>query len=466
MCKSAPMTAPTEAIDRRAWLTLVVVAGTFGAVSISLSVMNVTFDALVEEFDNASPATLGWVLTGYTTMSAAVLIAGGRVADAYGRKMVFLTGLSVFTVGSICGAIAWSPSAIIAARVIQGAGAALVTPTSLALLLTMFPATRRSFVIGIWGGVGAVSAAAGPSVGGLIVDTLGWRWVFWFNVPLCLVALGAAVVWLVETVVPDAEGAPDPTGIVLSGLAVGALALGLGQSGDWGWDDPRTVTALIVGPLLGAGLWRRSGTHPVPVLDQSLFRLRSFATANVVTILFNAAFAAMILANVLFLARVWGYTQAGAGLGISPSPLAAAVVAPIAGRFADRIGTRIMIIPGITMVMVGMLILTFFVGTEPDYWRVWFPTALCFGTGVGLTFTNLSSTAVSEVPVARLAVATATNSTSRAIGTVLGPAFVIGTVGGATGIGAADKFDTVWLTAAAVCFLALLASLRLPMGAR
>ncbi|MCP5024758.1 MAG: MFS transporter [Actinomycetia bacterium] len=454
------MTAPT--IDRTAWLSLAVLAGAFGVVSISLSVMNVAFDALVDEFEGTSTATLGWVLTGYTTVTAAVLIAAGRVADTYGRRRVFLLGLVVYVLTSVAGGLAWSPAALIGARVGQGVGAALVTPASLALLLTIFPPTRRSTVIGIWGAVGAVAAAGGPAVGGLVVDTLGWRWVFWLNIPFCVVALMAGRRWIDESIIDDADGAPDLRGIVLSAAAVGSLALGLAQSGEWGWGDPRTVTALVLGPLLGLLLVRRSAHHPVPVIDLALFRLRSFTVGNVVVLLFMAGFSAMILNNILFLSRVWGYSQAGAGLGITPSPLTAALVAPIAGRVADKIGTRVLIVPGIGLFILGLLFLTFGVGTEARYWTHWFPAALCFGTGVGLTFTNVSSATIAEAPPKRLAIASATFGTARAIGAVLGPAFVIGTIGDARGVGAADRFDRVWLVAAAVAFVALLAARQLP----
>ncbi len=454
------MTAP--AIDRQAWVSLAVLAGAFGVVSISLSVMNVAFDALVEEFDDTSTTTLGWVLTGYTTVTAAVLIAAGRVADTYGRRRVFLSGLVVYVVTSVMGAVAWTPAVLIGARVGQGIGAALVTPASLALLLTIFPGNRRSTVIGIWGAVGAVAAATGPAVGGLIVDEMGWRWVFWLNLPFCILALLAGWAWIEENIVDNGEGLPDVLGIVISAIAVGSLALGLAQSGPWGWGDPRTIVALVAGPLFGLVLIVRSRQHPVPVLDLDLFRLRSFSVGNVVVLLFMAGFSAMILTNVLFLSRVWGYSQAGTGLAITPSPLMAAITAPIAGRIADRIGTRALILPGISLFIVGLLFLTFGVGTEAQYWTHWFPAAVCFGTGVGLTFTNVSSATIADAPPNRLAIASATFGTARAIGTVLGPAFVIGTIGDGRGGEAANRFDRVWLAAAAVAFAALLAARHLP----
>ena len=424
--------------------------------------MNVAFDALVTEFSSTSTATLGWVLTGYTTMTAAMLIAAGRIADAYGRTRTFLAGLAVFAAASLLGAVAPNPTVLIIARVAQGLGAALVTPTSLALLLTIYPPTKRSTVIGIWGSVGAVAAAGGPAFGGLVVDTLGWRWVFWFNVPLCLAMWWFARRWLTRDEGDADAGAPDAIGIVLSAVAVGALALGLAQSGEWGWADTRTIGALIAGPALAAIVAVRSARHPVPVLDLALFKLRSFTVGNVVNLLFNVAFSAMILNNVLFLSRVWDYSQTEAGFGITPSPLSAAVVANLAGRAADRIGARALIIPGIALFAGALLFLAYGIGTEPTYWTRWFPAALCFGTGVGLTFTNLSSVSVADVPPHQLAVASATNGAARSIGTVLGPAFVIGTIGAASGIESAGVFDQVWLISAVVAGFALIGAWMLP----
>lgn len=460
------MTTPAEpAVSRRSWLALTVLAGTFGLVSISLSVMNVAFDALSEEFSDTSPATLGWVITGYTTMTAALLIAAGRLADRYGRKRVFIIGLVTYVTTSVLGGAAWGPIAVIVARAGQGVGAALVTPTSLALLLTIFSSERRSTVIGIWGSVGAVAAAGGPALGGLVVDNLGWRWVFWLNLPLCLLAWWAARAWLDESR-GESEGTPDPLGIALSAGAVGFLALGLAQSGDWGWGDPKTLASLVAGPVLGLALVHRSTRHRSPVLDLGLFRHRSFTVSNLVTLTFNLAFSAMILNNVLFLIRVWGYTAAGAGFGITPSPISAAIVAQFAGRAADRIGTRRMIIPGITIFIMGLVSLILWMGTEPTYWTRWFPTAVCFGSGVGMVFTNLSSSAVADIPTSRLAVASATNNAFRAIGASLGPAIVIGTIGAASGVAATDRFDSVWVLAAAVAVAALALATQLPDNER
>ncbi|MDG2113771.1 MAG: MFS transporter [Actinomycetota bacterium] len=456
------MTTPAPpTISRRSWLALAVLVGTFGLVSISLSVMNVAFDALAEEFSDTSTATLGWVITGYTTMTAALLIAAGRLADRYGRKRVFVIGLVTYVATSVLGGAAWGPIAVIVARAGQGVGAALVTPTSLALLLIIFPAERRSTVIGIWGSVGAVAAAGGPALGGLVVDHLGWRWVFWLNLPLCLLAWWAATAWIDESR-GESEGTPDPVGIALSAGAVGFLALGLAQSGDWGWTDPKTMGSLVAGPLLGLALVNRSRSHRSPVIDLGLFRHRSFTVSNLVTLTFNLAFSAMILNNVLFLIRVWGYTAAGAGFGITPSPLSAAIVAQFAGRAADRVGTRRLIMPGIVMFGAGLCSLILWMGTEPTYWTRWFPTAVCFGSGVGMVFTNLSSAAVSDIPASRLAVASATNNAFRAIGAALGPAIVIGTIGAATGVAATERFDSVWVLAAVVAAISFTLASRLP----
>jgi EmrB/QacA subfamily drug resistance transporter len=452
----------TDSIDRRAWLSLAVLAGAFGVVSISLSVMNVAFDPLAKEFDDASAATIGWVLTGYTTMTAALLIAAGRLADAFGRKRLFLQGLAIYVVTSLLGAVAWSAPVIILARVGQGAGAALVTPTSLALLMATFPVSKRSTVIGIWGSVGAVAAAGGPALGGLVIDNLGWRWVFWLNIPLCLIAWIAARVWLDESSDPDASGSPDPWGIVLSAGAVGFLALGLAQSGEWGWIDTRTVAALVAGPLFGLILVRRSSRHPNPVLDLSLFTSKTFNLGNIVTLLFNIGFSAMILNNVLFLIRVWDYSSTAAGFGITPSPLSAALVAVFAGRLADRVGTRALIIPGLGMLLVGLALLLTMVGDDPAYWTRWFPSALCFGSGVGMVFTNLTSAAVADSPSSRLALASATNGAARSVGTVLGPAMVIGIVGSATGLASTVLFDRVWSVSAVVIAVALVVAWQLP----
>ena len=259
------------------------------------------------------------MLNAYAIVFAALLVPAGRLADRIGRKRGFLAGLALFSIGSALCGIAPSVATLVAARVLQAAGAALLVPTSLALLLPEFEPRERPAAIGIWAGVGAAAAAAGPPLGGLLVQ-VDWRLVFLVNLPVGAWALWRAARLLTETRDLSEQGRPDWLGTALLAASVGALALGFVQAPEWGWDDPRTLAALA-GAVAGLALFaRRCAHHPSPVVDPAMLRVRSFAMANVAAILFSAAFGAMLLSNVLFMTGVWQESILRAGLQLAPAP--------------------------------------------------------------------------------------------------------------------------------------------------
>jgi EmrB/QacA subfamily drug resistance transporter len=393
---------------------------------------------------------------------ASLLLASGRIADVNGRRRVWFVGLGTFLAGSALAGLAPSPAILIAARVVQAVGGALLTPTSLALLLPEFPIERRSMAIGIWGAVGAVAAALGPSLGSAIVDGAGWRWVFYINVPVGVAAWLAGRRLLVESRDPEARGVPDLVGVVLSAAAVGSLALAIVQSDAWGWGDARVVLAMAVAAALGPLFVWRCVRHRSPVLDLTLFRIRSFAVANVTALLFGISFFGMLLANILFLTGVWGYSIFGAGLAVTPGPLVAAMFAPPAGRIADRVGHRSLIVPGILLFAAGMVWYAAAAGTEPAYWSRWFPATLVVGAGVGLTISTLSSAAVVGLPPARFAIGTATNSTARLLGSVLGVAILVAITGERSPADLPAAFDRAWGLFAVIALAAAAVALLLP----
>lgn len=436
-------------------MVIVVVAAAGFAVSMNLTMMNVTFEALRESFPDTSSAGLSWVITGYSTVSAALLLASGRVADLFGRRRVFFVGLGLFALGSTAAGLSPTPSMIIASRVVEGLGAALVTPSAIALLVTAVAPERRATAIGVWGSIVSFSAALGPAVGSLLIEVSTWRLVFFAHAPMTLMAVVLGRRFLVESRHPETSGLPDPVGIAASALAIGAMALILVQSNDWTWNDPRLLGSIGLGLAAALTFVLRSRRHPRPVLDLALFRKRSFSSAVLISVLYGTAFSALIFANVLFLRRVWGYSFVQAGFGIAPSPICSAITANIGGRVADRIGVRQVIVPGIALVVCGLAWLIFAVPIEPAYVLRWLPGTLLFGGGTGLVFANLSTAAVADMEPGDLGVASAANNTGRIIGNVLGPAFVVASVGTATGALAAPDFDRTYGVLAGVGLAAL-----------
>ena len=310
---------------QRRWQVLTLVSVATFVASLDLFIVNIAFPDIRAEFGGASVGELSWVLNAYAIVFAALLVPAGRLADRTGRRRGFLGGLALFVLGSALCGLAPSVAALVAARVVQAAGAALLVPTSLALLLPEFEPRDRPAAIGIWAGVGAAAAAAGPPLGGLLVQ-VDWRLVFLVNLPVGAWALWRGARLLTETREPEPQGRPDWLGAALFAASIAALTLGFVQAPEWGWSDPRTLAALAG----RSPAWRcsRRAAPPIPPGHRpAMLRVRSFAMANVAAILFSAAFGAMLLSNVLFQTTVWGESILRAGLQLAPGPALAAITA-------------------------------------------------------------------------------------------------------------------------------------------
>lgn len=435
----------------RGWKVLAVTSIGVYLVSLDVTVVNIAFPAILEDFEGTSRAQLSWVLSAYNITFAAALLTGGRIADRLGRRRIFFTGIAVFTFGSALCGVAPSTSFLIAARLVQAIGGALVLPTSLALVLPEFPVERRSAAIGVWGAVGGIAAATGPSVGSAIIDSAGWRWVFYINAPLCLLAVIFGRRLLVESRDPTATGRPDVLGALLGAAAVALLVLGIVQGDDWGYGDARIVGSLGASAVLLPLFIARCRTARNPVLDLSLLGRRFFAVGNVASFLFSVAFFSMLFSNVQWLVGVWGYSTIGAGFALTPGPLTAAVFAGPAGRWAERYGHRYVIVPGTLLFAGGMALYALRLTATPDYWAAYFPSNLLVGAGVGMTISTLGSASNAFLPPTRFAMGSAFNATTRQIGAALGIAITVALLGSGAGL---EPFDRTWFSMAGVALVA------------
>jgi EmrB/QacA subfamily drug resistance transporter len=392
-------------------------------VSLDISIVNVAFGSFVAEWPE-NRRTLTWIFSAYNIAYAAGLLTAGRLADAFGRKRAFLSGLMIFMLGSILCAV--SPTAIfmVIARVIQAVGGAILTPASLALVLPEFAVEKRSAAIGIWGAVGGISAASGPMIGGFLVDTFGWHSVFLVNVPFCLLAFVIGLKLLRESRDETAPRTVDYFGALLVVLGVGLLTLMIVQSDEWGWVSNRSLIIFAISfLLLGAFIWRcNQVAHPV--LDLRLFRLPFVTAAAIGGFAFSMGFFSMIFVNTQWLQVVWGYSPSLSGIAGSPGPLAAAFVAAPAGKLANRIGHGKVVAVGALIMSLGIGWMNFFITPEIHYWDFYFPTMVVTGIGVGLCISTISSSATAFLPQPRFAMGSALNNTSRQIGAALGIALV------------------------------------------
>jgi EmrB/QacA subfamily drug resistance transporter len=430
-------------------------------VSLDISIVNVAFGSLVAEWPE-SRRLLTWVFSAYNIAYAAGLLTAGRLADAFGRKRAFLTGLTVFMVGSILCALSPTALILVIARVIQALGGAIISPSAIALVLPEFPVEKRSAAIGIWGAVGAVAAASGPTIGGLLVDSLTWHWIFLVNVPFCVLAIVVGRVLLHESQDESAPRSVDLNGALLAVLGVGVLTLVIVQSDEWGWVSPRSLSAIGVSFALLLVFAIRSNRTEHPLLDLHLFRL-PFVTASALSGFgFSAGFFSLIFVNTQWLQTIWNYSPSRSGLAAIPGPIMAAIVAAPAGRAAQRFGHGRVVALGGVILCSGNLLLSATITETPQYLSHYLPITIYTGVGVGLCISTISSAATAFLPRTQFAMGSALNNTIRQIGAALGVALVSSLL-----LTAADSGDPItgfhrsWLVTSVVILIAGLAMLAL-----
>jgi EmrB/QacA subfamily drug resistance transporter len=429
--------------------------------SLDLFIVNVAFPDIGREFAGSSLADLSWVLNGYAVLYAALLVPLGRLADRYGRLQGFLGGLALFTVASAACAASQNLWTLVVFRGLQAVGAAALTPTSLGLLLAATPDAGKVRAVRTWAAVGALAAAFGPVIGGLLVEA-SWRWVFIVNVPVGIAALVVA-----RRVVPNSRDLavsriPDLGGSAAVALGIGALALALVQGPDWGWSSASGLATFAIAALALAVFWRRSTQHPLPVVEPALLRVRTFAWSNVTAVLFSVAFAGGLLAIVLWLQGAWGYSALRTGLAIAPGPLMVPVFAAVAQRLSSRVPAGVLAAFGCLLFGVGTALLAMSVESTPAYLTAILPGWLIGGVGVGFAFPTIISAATADLPPARAATGSAVVTMARQIGLVLGVSILVAVVGTPSGPDAAHAaFQSAWWVIAAVAGVAAVTAIRM-----
>ncbi|HYI17534.1 MAG TPA: DHA2 family efflux MFS transporter permease subunit [Solirubrobacteraceae bacterium] len=463
--EEADATAPGRRRGRipREWQVLLVTTVAVFMAFLDVTIVNVAFPSMAADFPEASLSELSWVLNAYNIVFAAALVPAGRIADRLGQRRIFFGGLWLFLAGSVLCGLAPDSGFLIGARVVQALGAAALIPTSLALVLPEFPPERRAVATSVWAAAGAVAAATGPSLGGVLIDAGGWRWAFFVNLIVALGVLPARRLLVDRADRANAEP-PDVLGAILLAGAVGAVALGITKAPDWGWTDERVLICWLGGGFALAALGERARRHPAPILEPALLRIRSFTVANAAMLLLSVGFYALLLANVLFLTQVWGYSVLEAGFGVTPGPLAAAVAAVIGGRITERRGPRVVLLPATIAAAVGCLVYRALPGLEPQYVTHWLPAQLLSGAAFGLAFAALATATVMELPPNRLATGTALSSCARQIGAVLGIAILVAVLGTPDPAEPGAAFDEAWLLMAVALFGSAIVAMRLPRG--
>jgi MFS family permease len=369
-----------------------------------------------------------------------------------------LAGLAIFTLSSIGAAVAPAVSVLVAARVGQALGASLAMPSASGIVFTRFPPERRAAAMATWSGIGAVGAALGPSVGGFLIDLGSWRWAFWLNLPLGLLAFTAIAVVVPPTAPLSDLRLPDALSAVLLFFGMAGAVLGLVQSPDWGWADVRTIGAIVAGVALLALVVRRSVHHPRPLLRLDLFREPSFRFGNLGLFVLSVSFFGFILTSVVFLTDVWDWSIRRAGLFTTPLFAGTAVTSVVAGRLGARIGYGRVIAIGGAIWAAGTVWMAVAIPSTPDA-GLWFAAIVVTGLGSGLLWGSLFAVTLSRLPIPSMPLGSGLNQTLQNLGNVFGVAVVV-TILGETVLGDRGRFPAVWLASAIATVVAAAVGIR------
>jgi EmrB/QacA subfamily drug resistance transporter len=410
------------AVDRRTKiLTLGAMCFALFMAMLDNTVVNVALPSIQTHF-GSGVSGLQWIIDGYTLFFAAFMLTGGTLGDLYGRKRVFLAGLTIFTAGSLLAGLAPSLNVLIAARAVQGLGAAALLPGTLSILTQAFPDPKeRAQAIGIWAGVSGMALAAGPIVGGALVDSLGWQSVFFLNIPIGVVAF--IVAWRVVRESKNPEGRHlDIPGQALAIIGLGTLTYALIEANRYGWTSPLILGLFAVAAVATALFILVELRSTSPMLDLGFFRDRTFAAAATVAGLVSFGMFGVFFFLTLFLQNVQGYSAFQMGVRALPMTGAIIFTAPIAGNVAGRIGSRIPMAAGLAVVGVGMLLMQRITPDMP-YGALWW-NLLLMGVGMGMVMTPMTAAVMNAVPRARAGMASATSNASREVGGVFGIALL------------------------------------------
>jgi EmrB/QacA subfamily drug resistance transporter len=444
---------------RRKWLTLAAVSFGLFMIMLDNTVVNVALPSIQEDL-GADLSELEWVVAGYALTFAALMLIGGKVADAYGRRLIFVVGIVVFTLASLACGLADSSEMLIAARIVQGAGAAMMNPATLSIIAATFPPAQRGAAIGIWAGVSALALAIGPLVGGLLTEHLGWNWIFFVNVPIGMLGIAASFL-LIDESKDSTHERLDLPGLATSALGLFALTYGLIEANTYGWSSGRIVGTFAVAAVALVSFVLLERHQRAPMLPLELFKNRTYTGANTAILLVALAMFGVFFFVSLYMQNILGFSAVEAGAAFLPMTILIILIAPIAGRTTDRIGSRALMTVGMTLVSLQLLYFSQ-LGTDASFWNL-LPGLLIGGAGMAMTMTPSAAAATRAVPVDKAGVGAAVLNTFRQVGGSLGIA-LMGAImaheagGNWTTESFMDGFERALLIAAAIALLGAVVS--------
>jgi EmrB/QacA subfamily drug resistance transporter len=407
--------------ENRKWWTLGAVGFGLFMIMLDNTIVNVALPTIQREL-GAGLSQLEWIVSGYALTFAAFMLTGGKLADLFGRRRVFVAGLAVFSGSSLACALAPTAGFLIGARVVQGAGAALMNPATLSIISATFPPRERGTAIGIWAGVSALALAIGPLVGGLLTEHVGWSSIFYVNVPVGVLAIAASLLLIDESRDTSAGQRPDVPGLLSSAVGLLAVTYGLIEANGYGWGSVRIVGAFVVGAVALTAFVLLERHQRAPMLDLRLFRDRTFAGANLLLLLVALAMFGVFFFLSLYMQNVLRYSPVEAGAAFLPLTGLIIVVAPLAGRLSDRFGARWLLTGGMTLVAAQLLYFSR-LGLDESFSSL-VPGMLLGGAGMGAAMAPATAAGLSGVPVDKAGVGSAVLNSSRQLGGSIGIALM------------------------------------------
>ena len=438
---------------RRKWWTLAAVSFGLFMIMLDNTVVNVALPSIQRDLET-DLSQLQWIVTGYALSFAALMLIGGKLADAYGRRLLFVAGILVFTLASLWCGLATSGDMLIAARVVQGVGAALMNPATLSIIAATFPPQERGMAIGIWAGVSALALAIGPLVGGLLTEHLSWHWIFFVNVPVGVLGIAASYLLIRESK-DETHESLDLPGLATSALGLFALTYGLIEANHYGWGSVRIAGSFVVSAAALAAFIAMERRRRAPMLDLTLFRSGTYVGANVAMLLVALAMFGVFFFVSLYMQNVLGYSAVQTGAAFLPMTVVIILCAPVAGKLSDRHGSRWLMATGMVLLGVQLLYLSQ-LGRDATFWNL-LPAFVVGGLGMGLTMTPTAAAATRAVPVDKSGVGAAVLNAMRQVGGSLGIALMGAIVAQAAESrapidGFMAGFERALLTAAAIAF--------------
>ena len=407
---------PGKACPGQRWILAATILGSSLA-SIDGTVVNVALPALQRGL-RATVADVQWVIEAYALLFSALLLVGGSLGDRFGRRRVYASGITVFAGASLLCGLAGSVSELVMARALQGVGAALLVPGSLAIIAASFPEKERGGAIGAWSGFSAMTTALGPVLGGWLVDHVGWRSVFFVNLPIAGTALILLARWVPESRDPEAPRRLDWVGASLAAAGLGGIVYGLIESSRRGWSDPEVLGAIVGGAAALVAFLAVETRSDAPMLPLSLFRSRRFAGANLLTLGLYGALAMVLFLLPLLLMQVQGYSATAAGAAMLPLILILVVLSRWSGGLVERFGARPPLVIGPVMAALGFALLAL-ARAGDRYWTSPLPALIVLGSGMAVTVAPLTTTVMNSVGVAHAGIAAGiSNAVSRTAGLV------------------------------------------------